>query len=257
MGGGSDSRDGGRGRIDDEAKEAFLASVRGGARLEEAAKAVGCSLPGLYAARARDVAFEVAWIDALAFSAAAERSGPRGEARIASNNRRMLQRRQMRHVRFTAERKEIFLAELAAACDVEAAAEAAGVDASTVYKHRRKDADFAAAFQEALEQGYARLEAEALRQRLAAQRRMGEAIDRADPAGRPTPADEAAEFERVMKLLDRWTRRGGRPGPRTVSRAESTSMPVADALAELERRLAAIGIAVRHEPGDDERPEPR
>jgi hypothetical protein len=64
---------GGRRLIDGAAKAAFLKVLRGGARLQEAADAVGFSLLGLYGARQRDPAFKVEWKEALAASADADR----------------------------------------------------------------------------------------------------------------------------------------------------------------------------------------
>lgn len=175
------------------AKEAFLARVEDGARLEEAAAGAGFTIHGFYGVRRRDAEFRAAWERALAVSAAAERvvqtcfcavprpstslganeecMHSRSEQRrvasrtgghcVASNNGRRLQVRKMRHVRFTEERQAVFLGHFAGTCDTTAAAEAAGVDESTVYKHRLRNPDFAEAWQQALDQRYARLEAEA------------------------------------------------------------------------------------------------
>jgi hypothetical protein len=62
-------------------------------------------------------------------------------------------------VSFTAERRQIFLDHLAACCNVKRAAEAAGVGISTVYDARRRDPVFAQQWDEAMEVGYATLEA--------------------------------------------------------------------------------------------------
>jgi hypothetical protein len=56
------------------------------------------------------------------------------------------------------EDEEIFLDCLAACCNVLLACDQAGVAPTTVYRQRRKRADFAQKWQAALEQGYARLE---------------------------------------------------------------------------------------------------
>jgi hypothetical protein len=63
----------------------------------------------------------------------------------------------------------LFLAHLAATCNVAASARAAGVTAQCVYQKRMRDADFRRRWREALEQGYARLEARALEQALGSQ----------------------------------------------------------------------------------------
>ena len=56
------------------------------------------------------------------------------------------------------EAERIFLDHLAASCNISGSAAAAGFSAVTVYNHRRSDPGFSARWQEALEQGYARLE---------------------------------------------------------------------------------------------------
>lgn len=64
--------------------------------------------------------------------------------------------------RFDAARRKRFLEWFAATCNAREAARRAGVAYSTVYRHRMLDARFAAAWDRALEQGYARLEAKLL-----------------------------------------------------------------------------------------------
>lgn len=58
----------------------------------------------------------------------------------------------------------VFLADLAKNCNVSHAARAAGVDRSTVYRHREENAEFATAWDDAAEDGIEALEL-ALRQR--------------------------------------------------------------------------------------------
>jgi len=58
----------------------------------------------------------------------------------------------------TAERRELFLAKLAASANVAAAARAAGVAESSVYRSRRRSARFRQQWADALEEGYNRLE---------------------------------------------------------------------------------------------------
>lgn len=252
MSGKSDSRRPQR-RIDEAAKAAFLAGLRGGSAREDAAAGAGFSLMGFYGVRRRDPVFAAAWADALASSAAEERRVrayvergerlERGEVRIASANRRIYQRRVRRNVRFDARAQALFLAHFAATCDLRAAAAAAGVAESTVTLHRRNDPDFEAAFDRALVEGYVFLEAEALRQRLEAQRRLRAAIESA-PRGKPPPIvlDAAAEFDRAMKLLARWDRRGGAVGFRQVRHGRRKVMSFDDAMVLLDKRLRALGV---------------
>lgn len=232
----------GRRLIGPAAKAAFLTAVRGGAALAAAAAESGFSLDGFYGARARDPVFRLAWIWALQLSAAGERlsaapaeaDGLDGASLVAPNNRRQLQRRRMRHVRFDTERKRIFLDRLAGSCDLDDAAAAAGIDRSTVYNHRRRDGFFAAQIDEALTTGYLALEAEAVRQRLAAQRRLR---DERLPTG-----EVSREFDRVMKLLARWDRGPRDIGLRAMRPGRGRRWTFDEAIALLDRRLAALDV---------------
>jgi hypothetical protein len=233
--------------IDAAAKVAMLAAVREGRRLGEVAASHGVSLQAFYSARRRDPLFAAAWRDAHALSAEAERRPVQpedpDEIRITSNNRRLLQRRKMRHVRFDERRKGVFLAHFARSCDLLAAATAAGVCERTVYNHRHSDPAFAAAFQAALDRGYERLEAEAARRRIEAQKRLRAAMEEAEAAGEPLPLEEeGVEFDRTMKLLARWDRRHGGLGPREVRRGYQRSVSFEEAIALLDRKLTHFGL---------------
>jgi hypothetical protein len=233
--------------IDSAAKARFLAALRRGERREDAAQDAGFSLTGFYGARRRDPAFAAGWKEALALPSAQERRArayeTRGEVRIASANRRLYQRRRRRHVRFDEARREIYIAHLAAYCDTRAAAEAAGVSVSTVHLHCRTDPVFAEACAEALAEGYPRLEAEALRARLEAQRRLRAAIEAAG-ASVPAPllADEGAEFERVMRLLDRRDRKPR--SPESAFRQDGRRQPwtFESAIVLLANRMHGLGL---------------
>lgn len=237
--------------IDAAAKVAMLAALREGRRLDEVAAFYGVTLQAFYSARRRDPVFAAAWADAHSISAAAERGvglhlpadGAVGEERIASNNRRLLQRRKMRHVRFDEKRKGVFLAAFARSCDLLAAAAAAGVCERTVYYHLRRDPVFAEAFQAALEEGYSRLDAETLRLRLEAQARLRRAMEEAEAAGEPLPlAEEGVEFDRAMKLLARWERRNGRLGRREVAPERRRVWTFEESIAELDRKLDVFAM---------------
>ncbi|MFC7498195.1 hypothetical protein ACFQRC_03060 [Enterovirga sp. GCM10030262] len=123
-----------------------------------------------------------------------------------------------------------------------------GVCERTVYAYRRKDTVFAGEFQEALEQGYVRLEGEAVRQRLGAQQRLREAIEEAEPTALLS-GEAANEFERVMKLLAGWDRRGGRPAPREWRHGHQKRMSFDDAITLLDKRLRALGVRRGVPPG--------
>ena len=224
--------------IDAAAKALFLAALRAGASREAAAAAAGFPLTSLYGARRRDPVLRLAWTWAMDLAAVDERGGQLsrrddGPVRIAPQGKRVLQRRRMRWVRFTERRQQIFLDHFAATADAEASAAAAGVAYATVRAHYRKHPEFAAAWDEALRVAYAGLEAEAVRQRVEAQRRFAENLE---PTG-----EMAQEFERVMKLLARWDRRDGRIGPRTVGRGHLERWDFDDAMVALDKKLRALG----------------
>jgi hypothetical protein len=154
--------------------------------------------------------------------------------RIAPQGNRPLQRRRMSWARFNEARQQIFLDHFAATADAGAAAAKAGVSIHTVHNHRRRNPEFAAAFQEALDHAVALLEAEAVRQRLEAQRRLSENLN---PSG-----EIAAEFERLMKLLARWDRRGGGSGVRPRAPSPNRAWTFDEAIVALDKRLRSLGL---------------
>lgn len=76
------------------------------------------------------------------------------------------QRRQARKDGWTRAQEETFLQSLAATCNVSESAKAAGKCSSSVYYHKQHDPAFARAWGQALEVGYAELEALLLRELL-------------------------------------------------------------------------------------------
>jgi hypothetical protein len=249
--------------IDRAVKVRFLAALRAGAHRDEAAAQAGFSPRALYTARRRDPLFKLGWVWALELSAADERERERAarvreggaadagadagadrdgeDVEIAPNNQRALQKRKVRSVRFGAARRKIFLAHFAGTADAFAAARAAGVSYSTVYDHRARDPQFAEDWDAALRQSYVLLEAESVRQRLAAQAKLRET---------PEPTGEMAkEFERVMLLLARMDRRDGRIGMREVRHGRQRRWTFEEAMVALDKRLRSLGL--RHGiPGD-------
>jgi hypothetical protein len=213
---------------------AFVAALEQGATVRAAAAAAKCSAGTCYNRRRKDPAFRAAWDEAAA-------KGGRPWL-IATKNGRKLQKWKPRGLKFIPERKEIYLAHFAATCDSDEAARLAGVGDTTVYTHRRIDPEFAAAWAEALDQGYARLEAELARGRLEALKRFAAAIEgaAADPEG-------AVEFERALKLLKRYDTRRGRPEPITRRRNGAQRPSFAEAVARLEQRLRALGYEIDEE----------
>lgn len=231
--------------IDTAAKARFVTALRGGAHRSVAATEAGFNLQALYNARARDPLFRSAWLWALELSAADERAArlvalaerwSGVPVRFSFQNQRVIQRRRMRWVRFDEARQQLFLDRLAGTADAGEAAVIAGVHISTVNTHRRRDPDFARRFQEALEIAYPMLEAEALRQRLAAQERLREGLM---PSG-----EIAVEFDRLMALLARWDRKSGKVGIRPAG-LRGRVWSFEEAIVAIEKKLRAIGIRVR------------
>jgi len=229
-------------RIDRDARVTFVTALRQGATRADAARQAGFTYPAFYNARRRDPLFKVAWIWALEACAAEERARRRTSSlnaaidgiELSPNNKRLLQPRRVRFVRFTPARKQLFLDHFAGTADVVASAEAAGVHISTVYKHRRLDPEFATGWDEALAHAYAELEAEAVRQRLEAQRNLRDGII---PKG-----EMPKEFDRVIRLLSRYERKDGRIGIRERGPGREARWSFDDAIALLDRKLRALGV---------------
>jgi hypothetical protein len=240
MGKSTDSRRHGarrrKGRIDGKAMGVFLTEIRRGARLDAAARAAGFSRSAFHRLCQRDGEFARLYADALSFS-----SGPRY---ICPGKGRPLQLRRNRRVTFTDERKAAFLSRFAGTCNFAAAAEAAGVCESTVFNHLHSDPAFAEGFRAAMPIGYMRLEAALVQRRIEAQERL-KAIA---PSGEPEP-----EFERALKLLQRWERKDGTLGPKGKP-GKIRQWSFDEAIDALERKLKAVGIPIAEAP--DEKGEP-
>jgi hypothetical protein len=236
--GGSGARQGGRRPVDALAMGRFVEALSRGETMAAAAREAGFDRSTYYELRKRDGEFAGMCDEALTRS-----SGPRF---VHGGAKRKLQLRRNRRMRFTEERQDIFLSHFAGTCNLTEAAAKAGVSESTVDSHRRKDPRFARRFQEALDQSYGRLEADLIARRLEAQRRLREI----EPSGEPE-----AEFERALKLLQRWDRRGGRLDLRRVGRGRERRWNFEEAVALLERKLRNMGIPIEPLPPGCERPD--
>ena len=131
---------------------------------------------------------------------------------------------------FGAARKRRFLELFAATCNAKASARATGVSGSTIYAHRAKDPVFRAAWEAALEQGYARLEAELVRQ--ASEGLSFDADEEAADA-----AARAIDPKVALAVLEAYRRnRGARPGDVLPQRSDSE---------EARRRLETVMLRLR------------
>jgi hypothetical protein len=213
--------------FDERAMGIAIVALRDGASFGAAGKAAGFSASAVYRARKRCPVF-----DAACAEAAKAGDVPRLVFRSGGDRSRGWRVRRGRRHLFDAARKEIYLEHFAVTLDAAAAAEKAGVCLSTPYEHRRRDPAFAAAWDEAVAIGVARIGEEQARQRLAA----ADAI-RVRGDG-PLPED-GPEFERAMAFLRYWSRRqqGGKAGGPPL-----TKWSFDDAMAEMERLLDRHGV---------------
>ena len=116
-----------------------------------------------------------------------------GEESVRGGNERRIQVRKARKDGFGEEKKQVFLDHFANCANITRAAAAAGVSTVTVQYHRRRDAEFARAMEEALEAAYLMLEALT--------------IERAasgggwSPGDTPVPGPETVDPETALHLL--------------------------------------------------------
>lgn len=144
---------------------------------------------------------------------------------------------------FNAARKKLFLEWFAATSNVKLSAEKAGVAYPTVFKHRMKDPDFADAWDRALKQGFARLEAELLQRMLCARIEVDGDME--------VPETEGFDPALAMQLLKEHRRSVDAPTPFGASRkpGRPQGMSREEVCAELVKRLVVFGIRVREEKG--------
>jgi hypothetical protein len=127
------------------------------------------------------------------------------ETIVSSKNRRLQKR--ARSKGWTPRKRKIFLEYLAATSNVTASVAEAGMSQPGVYQLRQRDSLFREAWDAALEQGYARLEAMLLERAFAAS--PTPSID----GGKHVPAAEALDTELALKLLKQHqARRDGKRG---------------------------------------------
>ena len=155
---------------------------------------------------------------------------------------------------FDAAKRQVFLKWFAATCNVRLSARQAKVDNTTVYRARMNDAAFAEAWDRALDQGYARLEAKLLEMQFEAIE--NEPID-FDPAFQP-PDDKLVSPDMAMQLLRHYqgaTARGRRLVGAAAEAAGERLASDAEVRAALAKRLRAFGVRVTKEhfaPDEDE-----
>ena len=216
----------------EEDRKAVVRALARGASVRLAAWQIRCHRTTIYYWRRQHPEFDEACAKAM-------KEGERPMVIEPQSGRRLQMRRQPRN-QFSLARKEAFLDHFGATCDATVAAEVAGVARTTPLRHRRRDPDFREAWDEALAQGYARLEAEAVRLRLAALERIRLAGDKGVP-------EAAAEFDRSLALLREAKRAVA--GTRSPERAPK-AWDFDRALDELEKELKAFGVRIDREEGE-------
>jgi hypothetical protein len=134
---------------------------------------------------------------------------------------------------FDARRRAIFLEWFAATCNAKLAAEKADIGYHTVFRHRRLDSGFAEAWDAALAQGYAVLEAGLLADALASEANNHSNSETDEQA---TEIISPLNFEQRMALLREYRRADGRRGPRGVGKPPTIAPRIATA-EEMEEAL--------------------
>jgi hypothetical protein len=239
--GGDVPRRAGQSRWSERTQAAFLRHLRRGRTVKAAAAAVGFSAANAYLLRRTRADFAAQWQAALA--ARRPPAAPATMLRYAPDGQKAGAPARCKRVRcltqWSQEVEELFFDVLAATCNVRRACAEAGVAHTSVYRRRRLRPDFAAKWQAAVEQGYARLEVEFLRACAESVQGCEFAADRMiGPVGADT----------VLKLLGLHraaaTGQGKRPGVR------ATPPSVEQVRAEILRRVAAIRAARENPAGD-------
>jgi hypothetical protein len=134
--------------------------------------------------------------------------------------------------------KAEFLGLLEKSCNTRASAREAAVHRSTVYRHLKRDPEFASANAAALKRGYAALERESAEAWAAMQARIASGALKYEivPRGRIT-----SDFDEQMRLLARYERTDGTIGPRRVRHGHMRSMSFENAIVLLDRKLRWMG----------------
>jgi len=190
-------------------------------------------------------------LPAEAVGGQAPKGQPPAKTRIQAGRRRRVQvARAGKRKLFDEAGQQDFLEWFAATCNVSWSAEMAGFNYKTVLKHRMNDERFAQAWQRAVEQGYARLEA----QRLETKRRetpIGIEGDRDAPemdAMDPDHADRLLALHRKEAKHPDMVRRQGRR-PRIATNAEVREALISRLDAFRDRVLAEDGADGAAPPG--------
>ena len=157
-------------------------------------------------------------------------AGQDDNTEINGGNNRRVQKRKAAKVRFTDERRQVFLDHLAACCNVTAAAAGAGVGVRTVYDARRREPAFAQAWEEAIVIGYATIEAELIARAARFQHYV--------PGDTPVPGPEGIDTWLAMDLLR--LHRAPRAGTAKAGGRAPRVASVEETVAAIEKKLKVL-----------------
>ncbi|MEN2786475.1 hypothetical protein ACFOKI_05590 [Sphingomonas qilianensis] len=167
-------------------------------------------------------------------------------ADIGGSNGCRVQQRATRKGGWTTGKRTVFLATLAATCNVTAAARAAGKSDHSARALRKRDGEFSLLWAEALEVGYERLENELVARALGLVS-SGDNPTSAEIMTPPAvlPAFDPALAIQVLKLRSETTKRAGPQGAPPVIKTQG------EVDAALLQRLDALAARRRQERGED------
>lgn len=170
--------------------------------------------------------------------------------RLGTHQGRMVQASPTRSNGWTKARRRAFLQELIGTCNVRAACRAASMSDSAAYQLRRRDGEFRASWNEALAQGYVRLEMELIGRAIGRSRDPDNDIDMdaLTETASDAASDRACDFdvELAFRLLAQMRaaevagRRLGGPAYRQGN-AEDTDRELERRLTAMEKQLARTG----------------
>jgi hypothetical protein len=165
------------------------------------------------------------------------------EDKIGAQHHRPVQAKKGRANAWTKAKRDIFLTELAASCNIRRASAAAGMWPTSAYKLRGRDAEFAKAWQAALDIGYERLETALVARALEA---VGEiqfdTLDERVALVEKMTVDQAI---RILGLHRESVRqgqaRGRKPQARQIATQEETDEVLIKRIRMIERQRVANG----------------
>jgi hypothetical protein len=160
----------------------------------------------------------------------AREGGNSGQTQVRRGPTGKVQQIKSRGAQWCEATEEEFFDVLAASCNVTLATETVGFTTPTVYRLRRMRPDFAARWQAALEQGYARLEMELLRAA------TDSLADLPFDESRPVPRMTVEQAANVLRAHRNEVRGGGDGGPGARARRRG----FAEVRASIEKKIAAI-----------------